>query len=107
MPTYDYVYTDDAGGMFEATHGIKQDALSEHGGRPCKRLISRANVVFHGDGWVKKDDGLENFRKIYERNVEQAEPARKFARDRGIDTTSDDGAIEASSDNSTPDAYED
>lgn len=102
MPSYVYEYAD-TGETFTLQQRMSDDALTEHDGRECKRLICKPQVILRGDGWNGKMEGVDNFRKIYERNVEQAEPTRKLARDRGLDFTGDEGAIKPSDDDAPPD----
>lgn len=105
MPSYEYKYTDEKGGDFQLSHSIKDPALCEHDGRPCKRQISRPQVIFRGEGWGGHIDGSDRLRKIYEKNVEQAEPARELARSRGWGSEDNPAeAVSVSEDNESPDA---
>lgn len=55
--TYEYQFTDATGGTFEFSQSIKSPALTEHNGRPCKRLISAESGGFRlvagaSGGWA-------------------------------------------------------
>jgi len=49
MPTYVYAYLDDDGNptddVFELTQSIKEDALTEHEGRPVARVPQAPNIA--------------------------------------------------------------
>lgn len=56
--TYEYSYTDEAGGTFEVQQRITDPALKEHEGRPCRRLISSQSGGFRlvsgaSGGWSR------------------------------------------------------
>lgn len=44
MPLYAYEYTDDEGGDFEVFQKMKEDHLTAHEGRPCRRTVTCPNV---------------------------------------------------------------
>lgn len=55
--TYEYSYTDETGGTFETSQRITDPALTEHEGRPCRRLISSMSGGFRlvsgaSGGWA-------------------------------------------------------
>lgn len=51
MPMYSYRYEDAAGGEFEEFQHIRDDALTVHDGRPCRRTIQQAKVrTQYGEG---------------------------------------------------------
>ena len=53
---YRYKYTDDRGGEVEINHSMKDDARTEHEGRPVRRIIEGGkHVIFKGQGFYCTD----------------------------------------------------
>ena len=75
MPLYDYQYTDAFGGEFEVFQHIREETLTEHAGRPCKRTVQRPKVrTKYGEGSntepikmlsiaVDNEDEVDDFRR--------------------------------------------
>ena len=53
---YRYKYTDKKGGEIEINHPMKDDARTEHAGRPVQRIFEGGrHIIFKGQGFYCTD----------------------------------------------------